>query len=79
MRIFGLEITRVPKSEGPSKVWNRSAYFESGRRVEDMTPDEMRRELETILAALDESPFKSAIIFINPADRFKRLRIQPRM
>lgn len=75
MRIFGLEITRAPRPDAQSQVWNRSTYFENGRRINDMTPDELRRELKWIRQQIDASPTGSITLTIKPTDVYQRLRL----
>lgn len=75
MRIFGLEITRAPRADAQSQVWNRSTYFENGRRINDMTPDELRRELKWIRQQIDASPTGNITLTIKPTDVYQRLRL----
>lgn len=75
MRLFGFEITKAPKPDAQSQIWNRSTYFENGRRINDMTPDEMRRELKWIRASIDASPTGNITLTIKPNDTYQRLRL----
>lgn len=73
MRIFGLEITRAPKPDAASPLWNPSLYYENGRRINDMTPAELRAELIKLDKIIDETG--SVLITRDSKDRFQRLRI----
>lgn len=73
MRIFGFDITRVPKNDGSSLLWNRSTYHENGRQISQMTPDELRRELTWVRRELDYTGGYLAL-YIDRNDKYQRIR-----
>lgn len=71
MRIFGLEISRVPKAK--PAVWHRASTSALGVRITDMTPDELRTELEWVLGHISEG----RVVYIGKRDPFRRVLSTP--
>ncbi len=67
MRLLGFEITRVPKQE--KAVWVRASVAPLGIRITDMTPDEMRTELNWIVSQFAIG----RVLHVGPKDPFRRI------
>jgi hypothetical protein len=73
MRIFGFEITKIPKPSGRDLLWNRSAYYENGRQIDAMTAEELRTELIWVLEGIQQGQ-GILTLFISEGDAYKRIR-----
>lgn len=65
MRLFGLEITRVPKKQ--PHIWSRAGRAPIGLLITEMTPDELREELTWVVERLG----KGDTLFIGAQDPFR--------
>jgi hypothetical protein len=73
MRIFGFEITKIPKPSGRDLLWNRSTYHENGRQIDAMTPEELRTELKWVLEGIHDGQ-GLLTLYIAEGDVYKRIR-----
>jgi hypothetical protein len=73
MRIFGFEITKIPKPSGRDLLWNRSIYYENGRQIDAMTAEELRTELKWVLEGIQQGQ-GTLTLYISEGDVYKRIR-----
>lgn len=71
MRILGIEISLVPKAK--PAVWHRASTSALGVRITDMTPDELRTELEWVLGHISAG----RVVYIGRKDPFRRVLATP--